>query len=269
MDIEELTKSQIVLLVILISFITSMATGVVTVSLMDQAPTSVAQTVNRVIEQTIHEVASPAQPAAVATVTKTVVVKQSDEIASAVEQSSPSLVRLYSADGSAFLGLGVIVSSSGAILTDLAAVGESEGASVTLSDGSSVRATVATRDAGNGIALLTVATSSIATSTPPFMPVSLSSKAPVLGQTVILLSGQSSTSVGSGLISSIAGNGDSSQALVKTDISGDNVLYGSPLLDTNGSLIGLSTSVSRASAASAFEPIAAIKADLAGISSSK
>ena len=269
MDIEELTKSQIVLLVILISFVTSMATGIVTVSLMDQAPTSVAQTVNRVIEQTIHEVASPSEPAAAAAVTKTVVVKQSDEIAGAVEQATPSLVRLYSSDGTTFLGLGVVISSSGGIVTDAAAIGDAAGTSVQLPDGSWVKAAVTTRDAGNGIVLLSVATSSIATSTPPFSPATLAPKAPLLGETVILLSGQTTTWVGSGLISSLASAADQSQPLVKTDISGDNVLYGSPLFDANGALAGISTSVSRAAGASVFEPASAIRADLGGASSAK
>ena len=111
MDIEELSKSQTVLLVLLVSFVTSMATGIVTVSLMDQAPTSVAQTVNRVIQQTIKEVTAPSETAAASTATqptKTVVVKESDEIAGAVAKSSASVVRLYSADGSTFLGLAIV-----------------------------------------------------------------------------------------------------------------------------------------------------------------
>ena len=89
MDIEELTKSQIVLLVVLISFVTSMATGIVTVSLMDQAPTSVAQTVNRVIQQTIKEVASPGQTATVELPAKTIIVNDTNTIADAVQKIIP------------------------------------------------------------------------------------------------------------------------------------------------------------------------------------
>src|SRR6185295_1104483 len=62
MDIEKLTKSQIVLLTLLVSFVTSIATGIVTVSLMDQAPPAIAQTVNRVIEHTIETVVASSTP---------------------------------------------------------------------------------------------------------------------------------------------------------------------------------------------------------------
>src|SRR3954470_13443353 len=100
MDMEHLNKSQIVLLTLLVSFVTSIATGIVTVSLMDQAPTTVAQTVNRVIEHTVEKVVQSAQTAAVAAPPqvqeKTVVIKESDLISAAVEHVGPSVVRLYS-----------------------------------------------------------------------------------------------------------------------------------------------------------------------------
>ena len=48
---EDLTKSQLVTLVLLVSFITSLVTGIVTVSLVDQSPAPLTQTIQRVIEQ--------------------------------------------------------------------------------------------------------------------------------------------------------------------------------------------------------------------------
>ncbi len=263
MDIEELTKSQIVLLVILVSFVTSMATGIVTVSLMDQAPTSVAQTVNRVIQQTIKEVASPGQTAAAVVVpTKTVVINESNAIAGAVQKSTPSVVHLYSTDGSTFLGLGIVVDAAGDMITDTAAIGAAAQTSVSLDNGSSVQASITTRDAATGIVLLAVATSSESTTTPAWVPIGTPSSAPVLGETVVLIAGQANPWVGSGLISSLVPATGTTGALVKTDISGDNVLYGSPLIDTDGNLVGISTEVSRSSSGSAFIPISAISKDL-------
>src|SRR3989344_9685665 len=54
MNMEELTKSQIVLLTLLVSFVTSIATGIVTVALIDQAPAGVTQTVSHIIRETVQ-----------------------------------------------------------------------------------------------------------------------------------------------------------------------------------------------------------------------
>jgi predicted PurR-regulated permease PerM len=56
MDIKDLNKKQMIFLVLLVCFVVSIATGIVTVSLMQQVPKSVPQTINRVIERTINNV---------------------------------------------------------------------------------------------------------------------------------------------------------------------------------------------------------------------
>lgn len=59
MNIEELSKAQLLLLTVMVNFVVSIATGVLTVSFLDQAPTTVTQGVNRVIEHTIQTIATP------------------------------------------------------------------------------------------------------------------------------------------------------------------------------------------------------------------
>jgi len=102
MDIERLTKMQIVLLTLLVSFVTSIATGIVTVTLMDQAPPAITQTINRVVERTVEKVVpDKSQGANVITKEVTVVVKEDDLITDSIEKNSKSVVRIkkINADG--------------------------------------------------------------------------------------------------------------------------------------------------------------------------
>jgi hypothetical protein len=97
MDLEHLTKKQTILLTFLVSFVTSIATGIVSVSLMQQMPTPVTQTINRVVERTLERVVEKKTDArgVVTTKEKTVVVRETDLISSAVQAAVPSLVSIY------------------------------------------------------------------------------------------------------------------------------------------------------------------------------
>lgn len=68
MNIEDLSKSQLLLLTILVNFVTAIATAVMTVSLLDEAPATITQTVNRIVDHTIEtvtmQVPSEERPAA-------------------------------------------------------------------------------------------------------------------------------------------------------------------------------------------------------------
>jgi hypothetical protein len=56
MDIKDLNKSQLILLAVLLSFITSIATGITTVTLMQQAPSSVTVPVTRIVRETVEKI---------------------------------------------------------------------------------------------------------------------------------------------------------------------------------------------------------------------
>jgi len=97
MEMEELNKSQIVLLTLLVSFVTSLATGIVTVSLMEQGITPVTNTVNQIVERTkeiIVKVPEPQDPIVI-TETKEVIIHQSDLVAAAVSKNKNSSIIVY------------------------------------------------------------------------------------------------------------------------------------------------------------------------------
>lgn len=56
MDIKELNKAQLILLAILLSFVTSIATGITTVTLMERAPQSVTVPINRIVQKTVEKI---------------------------------------------------------------------------------------------------------------------------------------------------------------------------------------------------------------------
>ena len=113
---EDLTKHQLILLVLLITFVTSIATGIITFTLLQQAPVEVTQQINRVVERTIERVVpADGQPAKTTT---TVVVSEEDRILEAITKNEKSIVRLKTvgADGSEiFAGIGLVISADGVI----------------------------------------------------------------------------------------------------------------------------------------------------------
>lgn len=256
MDIEHLSKSQIILLTLLVSFVTSIATGIVTVSLMQQAPPVIAQTVNRVIERTIQTVASStparAQAATVITKEKTVVVNESDLIAAAIKQIEPSVVRVYnsSVENPLLLALGIVVDSGGTIATDSEALGGRADVTVVPQDGKRVRMFVTRIDRDNGFAFLQESTTTPATS--PWMAAKISAGQTILGESIVAIAGKTTTRIAPGVVTALitAGGGH----IIDTNISSDAILPGSPIVSTQGALLGVSTAVSRTSSLQGFIP---------------
>lgn len=121
MDIKDLNKSQLILLAVLLSFVTSIATGITTVTLMQQAPASVTTPINRVVQQTIEKI----QQVEGKTTVQTVVVKEEDLIVDAIAKNRGAVFSVtkegYDLNGSpaeVSAGRGFAISTDGVIVVD-------------------------------------------------------------------------------------------------------------------------------------------------------
>ena len=236
---EHLTKQQIVLLTLFVSFVTSMATGIVTVSLMDQSSTGVTQTINRVVERTIERVVSSA-PVETSTAS---VISYEDQIANNTEKINKNIVRIRSSNSEAILGLGIIISNEAVILTDkVIAVGEKLLARFYNGQEFPIRI-IQTQINGDIVFLLADIPKDKKDEIEIF-PMKFASSVK-LGQTVFSLSGENGNSLEQGIIEKTDG-GDSSTALtlvspIFTSIDRTSIDLGSPLFTIYGEIIGMET----------------------------
>ena len=121
MDVKELNKSQLILLAILLSFITSIATGIVTVTLLQQAPISVTTPINRVVQQTVEKITQIEGKPTV----QTVVVKEEDLVVDAIAKNQSAIFTITKNGmdingqfGEISAGKGFIVSNNDIIVAD-------------------------------------------------------------------------------------------------------------------------------------------------------
>lgn len=254
MDMEKLTKQQIVLVTLLVSFVTSIATGIVTVALMDQAPPGVTQTINRVVERTIEKVVTePAQnnnTAAVMT-RETIVVKEGDQIVESVDKNKNSIVRIYTNNtneesSQVFVGLGTVVSKDGLIVTGEVFADERGRYLVTFDNTKFYDVSVLPKKSDGQFYFLKIIQTDKKNPV-TFTPVTLADSSVLkLGQTVIAWGGQEQNAVFNGIISSLFESSDSSSASTTKEIMGLNTntnpldsLSGGPLLNLSGEVIGI------------------------------
>ena len=252
---EHLTKQQIILVALLVSFMTSLATGIFTVSLMSQMPKGVAQTITQVVEKTIQVANTP--NASFGTVAITV----DDQVSNAVSSVSPSVVRLINKDTSTFLGLGLVVTSKGLILADrsiLTAGGQYLGI---LTDGTRVSFSIS-GDQPTNQNLAFLAPDAYNPLSLTYTPISFGSLAR-LGQTVLSLSGTTTSVVSQSIISevqlqSIAAT-DPTAGRIVTTIPISKSVSGSPLFTPSGDVIGMELSSLSSPDGVVFYPIIALK----------
>ena len=247
MDIEHLTKTQIVLLVLLCTFVASIATGIVTVSLLAQAPPAVTQTVNHIIQRTVEAVA-PTGTTPTTVKETTVVVKEDELLSSTISASFAKIGAVHEGVSSTSPVIALATVVGNVLLTDSSVVSETN--MVTFGDLAQLYK-VKTKYTEVGIAVMEPADA--ATKVPAGFRVADTSQIK-LGASVITLPSATGTRVGIGAVTArynlghvVDGKDDVVVRALDTNIGG-KVTPGAPLLNAFGDLIGVSTGISQGAA---------------------
>jgi S1-C subfamily serine protease len=255
---EHLTKQQIVLLTLLVSFVTSLATGIVTVTLMDQAPPGFTQTISRAIDNTVSRALSSNSSTnsnAAASVTF------EDLSALAVKKVEAGMVKIFDNQGN-ILGYGLVLTKDGVILADKSSVDVTGRPQVVTDDGRTIVTTVIRSQVDGDIVFLFPVDIKSAGKLTPIQGWDISK--PILGQTVLAIGGRDasheSPTLGQGIVLSYdASSTDTSRATIATSITRFEPRSGSPVFDMKGNVLGLYTSSLSKTDGVKFYPISAVK----------
>jgi len=234
-----LNTQQIILLCLLVSFVTSIATGITTVSLLEQAPEPVTQTINRVVEKTIERVIeSPktdeekedtgTNEPIIERVIETIVVNQEDLTVDAVAKNKDIIVGIYGLNrfsNKFFIGNGIVINDGGDVLTDSVVTNKASSFVIDYPSGFAT-ATVATILSQNGVLLKPVTV--LETKRVSFGD----SQSIKLGQTVIVRSGSDSPTVATGIITKL----ETTLGIVTADDATSSTVPSSPITKIHTSI---------------------------------
>lgn len=223
MNIEELSKSQLILLTILVNFVTSVATGILTVSLLDHAPAVVTQTINRVVEHTIETVAA----AAPAVTIQAPAPSNQDLVTAAIGADALRAVAIYAAQAGTStpaIAIGTFLPKSRAIVT-AAQDALPEEVLVEFTNGAFIPASLARE--GKGISVYGFADEAVLPKLPS--PTLIAMNDLKLGQTVLALGADGAAATG--IVSRTSAKG------VYTTLP--DIGAGSAAVDLSGNLIGI------------------------------
>ena len=240
MELEKLSPNQAILLTLLISFVTSLATGIVTVSLMEKAPSDITRVISRIIEQPIETVV----PGQTVTQETTVVVQEGELISKAVAKIVPSIVKIYRSDRGnnlTFIGIGIITDNQGTVMTGGDLLDAREKYVVALNSGMQVPAQDVTSQTGFRDVLKLQASADVVLADIPhvsFVPYDTVA----LGESVVSIGGGSGNlAVSAGIVTELipASTESGELPLVRAGIVGGQVSAGSPLINLAGEVIGI------------------------------
>jgi S1-C subfamily serine protease len=265
---EDLNKNQIILLTLLVSFVTSIATGIMTVSLLQQAPVEVTRNINSIVEKTIEKVVPSTILTPASKEVTTVVVKEDDMIIDSINKNLKSIVRITERDaisGSDTLyGIGLVTGKDGVMVASRKEITPTNMYTVTLHDGKTFTLAVIGVDKKTNL-IMFKANQNDKTKY-DFIPTSFGQNDPKLGQTVISLGGSETNGVSVGRVISLqmkeSGTGTSTVkylASVETDVSSKDLLAGSPLFDLSGNVVGMKL---YDTSAKSFLPVSTIKGEI-------
>ncbi|MDP3902160.1 MAG: PDZ domain-containing protein [bacterium] len=279
---EHLTKTQIVMLVLLVSFVTSLATGIVTVTLVNQAPQPITHTIGKVIEKVVStEIIEKEVPVN----TKVIVMDSEEKAIDVVKKVSPAVVRIVaeakkslsetssedkilideekndttnSDDGNAKIagGTGFFISSDGHILTSAESVRDPNfNYFIIKNDGTKLASVVLSASPYREIAVLKVEGSGF-----DFIPLGDSGLLNV-GQSVIAMENTQEdfkNSIAIGIISGMAKSGDFFYTEAVKNLKGS----GGPILDLSGKAAGIVVSLDKSATLGKAQAINLTKRDI-------
>jgi len=232
MNIEDLSKTQLLLLTILVNFVTAIATAVMTVSLLDEAPPTVMQTVNRIVERTVETAAQtplPAIPGIQAPAKETIIIRDEDLLSAAIRADAGRRVLIHKgATTTPVIAYGTYLPDKRAVVT-ATATGLPKEATIEFADGTAVEASVSRPGASLTIYGFADAAKLPAATTPDL----IASASLNQGQTLVALSREGAAV--SGIISLVGADG------IRANVTG--VPAGAAAVNISGDIIGIATAV--------------------------
>ncbi len=259
---EDLTKHQLILIVLLVTFVTSIATGIITFTLLSEAPVEVTQQINRVVEKTIERVVTePGKPDKVIT---TVVVNEEDRVLESIAKNEKSIVRLKTtgADGSEiFSGLGLVMSADGIIVADLRSYNAASPFVISFSDGKTYPSGKVFVDNEKSLVFIKTSLSQNENPKYTFYPAVFGdSDGLKIGQTLIVISGRDSNAASIGKIFQLSfGEDKKTVKNIFSDIKVSKSHFGSPALSLSGEVVGLEAPFGELDTEYSFVPINIVK----------
>lgn len=256
---EDLTKHQLILLTLLITFITSIGTGIITFTLLSEAPVEITQTINRVVEKTIEQVSSTDLGKPEKTVT-TVVVNEEDRVLEAIAKNEKSVVRLRTigADSSdIFAGIGLVISADGTIVYNLANYHTGASYDIVYYNGKRYPTGKIYIDETDGLVFIKTTIPANNTDKNVFYSAALGNSDTLkIGQTLIAISGAESNAVLIGRIRQLSLATDKKTvSSIISDISILKSYSGSPVLNLSGEIIGLEAPLAEGDSHYSYTPI--------------